>query len=499
MTFLALENVTKTYGRARALDGAALHVRSGEVHALMGENGAGKSTIIKILAGVVQPDTCQLLLDGQPATIRSAQDAFDHGFRFLHQELNVVPHLSVAENIVLGRRYPRRLGLVVDWKVLNARASDALAKLHVDHIDVSKKMARLSTGDQMLVKIASLLVSGGDRPARLYVMDEPTAALTGDETEKLFRVIAELKATGAAILYVTHRMNEVTQICDRVTVFRDGQHIKTKDIGDTNRSEIIQLMTGRDMADAYPPRRDGPGSAISVRCQGLATKHVSGLNFDLNDGEILGVAGLANSGQAELLHALLGVDRQNSGSFALAGQTKRIAGPPEAWASRIAYIPRERRREGLMLRRSIIDNIVLPHLNRFKGFMGLMSRRRERSHSEKLGQAVTLKAARLTQPVGQLSGGNQQKVVLARAISDAPQLLLMDEPTRGVDVGAKFDIYELIRRFSAKGATVIMTSSDLPELIGMCDRILIMRNHRQAEIITTAGLSSAGLLEKFYE
>ena len=499
MTFLSLQNVDKTYGGATALSGASLELAAGEVHALMGENGAGKSTIIKILAGVTKPDSSQMMLNGQSIQINSTQDAFDHGFRFIHQELNIVPQLSVAENIVLGRPYPSLLGVAVNWAELNRRALAALHRLQVTHIDTRQKMARLNSGDQMLVKIASLLVSGGDTPPCLYVMDEPTAALNGAEIEKLFHVVAELKKSGASILYVTHRMNEVSEVCDRVTVFRDGKHINTKPVKKTGSAEIIQMMTGREMRDAYPPRISPILKAPIVQCSGFATKHIRDVDFELAGGEILGVAGLANSGQSQVLQALLGVDRKIAGRLAIKGVVKELRGAPEAWQSKIAYIPRERRRQGLMLRQSIVDNIALPHLKKFTRVGGVISRRQEKAHSAGLGKAVALKSDGLDQPVYQLSGGNQQKVVLARAIGDQPNVLLLDEPTRGVDVGAKFDIYSLIRDLSAAGTGVVVTSSDLPELIGLCDRILIIRDFAQHTIIPTKDLTPAGLLAKFYE
>ena len=499
MTFLRLENVDKSYGGAIALSGARLEIAAGEVHALMGENGAGKSTIIKILAGVTNADSIDMFLEDVPANVANTQDAFDHGFRFIHQELNIVRQLSVAENIILGRRYPSRFGIAVDWAKLNQRADAALNRLQVTHIDTRQKMARLSTGDQMLVKIASLLVAGDGRAPRLYVMDEPTAALTGEESEKLFQVIGELKSAGASVLYVSHRMNEVMDICDKVTVFRDGRTVATKSLTDTGRDEIIRQMTGRNVRDVYPPRTSPILDEDHVSCDGLATKHIRGVKFGLRAGEILGVAGLANAGQSALLHALLGLDKAKSGKISIKGVGGKLHGPASAWRSNVAYIPGERRREGLMLRRSIIDNIALPHLRKFRGMSGILSRRRERRHGEALGKDVALKAESLRQPAYQLSGGNQQKVLLARAIGDAPKLLLLDEPTRGVDVGAKFDIYSLVRKLSAGGTAVVVTSSDLPELVGMCDRILIMREGSQHAIVPTKDLSTAALLAMFYD
>lgn len=495
MTFLSIRNVAKSYAGVRALAGVSLDIAAGEVHALMGENGAGKSTLIKILAGVETPDSLEVAVDGAVARVANARDAHDRGFRFIHQELNIVPTLSVAENIVLGQAYPRRFGLAVDWAALNRQAGAALARLQVDHIDTRAKAGRLSTGDQMLVRIASTLVDvgGTDGGGRLYVMDEPTAALTGAESDKLFQVIGELQRGGAAVLYVSHRIDEVMRICDRVTVLRDGHHVATKAIGETDKGEVIRLMTGRDMADTFPARQTAIGTDVACTLRGVSTKSVQDVDFALFEGEILGIAGLANGGQSDVLRAVLGVDGLVSGTVEPGADS-----PAAAWADHIAYVPKERRREGLMLRRSIRENAVLPHLRRLSRGGVLVDRRREARHTQRLADQVRLKCDGLGQACYQLSGGNQQKVVFTRALGAVPRLLLMDEPTRGVDVGAKFDIYTLVRELSAGGCAVILTSSDLPELIGMCDRILIMHEGRQQAIVAAEGLDSAGLLQHIY-
>lgn len=499
MTFLTLKNARKSYGGIPALAEACLEIEAGETHALMGENGAGKSTLIKILAGVVAPDNIDIALDNSPVKINNPDDAHAAGFRFIHQELNIVPHLSVAENIVLGQKYPTRFAGAIDWRALNEGAEKALKTLQVDHIDPTQKTARLSTGDQMLVRIASTLLSMDGSKARLYVMDEPTAALTGVEAEKLFQVITGLKTGGASILYVSHRMDEVMRICDRVTVFRDGAHVETKPLTQTSKDEIITFMTGREVKDAYPSRQSPVGERVIVSAQKLTTANVRHVNVEVKSGEILGVAGLANAGQSQFLHAILGDDKRLEGALDVRGGANLIKNPATAWANKLAYIPKERRREGLMLNRSVMENITLPHLNKLGRAFGLVDRKAERRHSTDLGHKVKLKSAGLQQPCYQLSGGNQQKVVFARALGDAPELLLLDEPTRGVDVGAKFDIYSLIREMSAKGTAVIMTSSDLPELLGMCDRILIMQDGQQQRITPTKDVSAAQLLAMFYE
>jgi ABC-type sugar transport system ATPase subunit len=498
MTLLSISNAAKAYAGVPALVDASLDLARGEVHALMGENGAGKSTLIKILAGVVQADSCTIAIDGNHVRLESPHAAFQYGLRFIHQELNIVPQLSVAENIFLGQLYPRRFGALVDWKAINRRASAALARLKIAGIKPQRKMARLSTGDQMLVRIASTLVSGEGAPARIFVMDEPTAALTGDEAERLFAVIGGLRASGCGILYVSHRMDEVMRIADRITVMRDGRTVKTIAKGQTDKKEIIRLMTGRDVAEAYPPRTSPISETIALDVRRLATPHVSGISFQLRHGEILGVAGLANAGQSDLLRAVMGADANKERDVAAGGALLTARSPAAAWQSGFAYVPRERRREGLMLSRSITDNVTLPHLRETSLLEIFLDRRRERAMTEELGRQVRLKAARLTQLCRQLSGGNQQKVVFARAMAGKPSILLLDEPTRGVDVGARFDIYTLIRELSARGRSVLMSSSDLPELLGLSDRILIMRDGKQHAIVPAAGLSQADLLHLLY-
>ena len=516
---LSIQNASKSYAGVSALKAASLSLTGGEVHALMGENGAGKSTLIKILAGVISPDTIDILLNEQPIQIGSATDALAYGFRFIHQELNVVPQLSVAENLFLGQPYPKRLGALVDWGALNRAALTTLAKLGIGHIDPKRKIARLSTGDQMLVKIASTLLdtdmpdastfdvaqeAGGE--ANLYIMDEPTAALTGEESERLFRVIAALKAKGCTILYVSHRMDEVLRICDRVTVMRDGETIATKAIADTDadtaadtdKREIIQLMTGRDMTQAYPPAERSVGEAVRLDVRNLASGDIQNISFQVREGEILGVAGLAGSGTSALLRALMGADAQTERDIWLDGKAQGPLDPAAAWASSLAYVPPERRSQGLILSRSIRDNVTMPHLALLSHAKTFLNRRAETRRTAELSEQVRLKATGSTQRVYQLSGGNQQKVVFARALADSPKLLLLDEPTRGVDVGAKYDLYTLIRTLSASGTAMIMASTDLSELLGMCDRILVLVDHQPFATVATAGLTLETLLSLCY-
>jgi len=498
MTFIVLENVAKAYAGVPALRRVTLTIEPGEIHALMGENGAGKSTLIKILAGVVAPDAATILIDGKPASIASPKDAYRFGFRFIHQEFNVVPALSVAENIFMGRRYPRRAGMLVDWRALNNTARDALERLGITHIDPREKMARLAPGDQMLVRISSAFLSEVDAPARLYVMDEPTAALTRDESERLFKVLREIRTAGGSVLYVSHRLDEVMALCDRATVMRDGATIDTGRIADITHDDLVALMIGRKVEEAYPAPTVAPASDVALEVSNLSTDRLRSLSFALHKGEILGIAGLSGSGQRELLRALFGDLPRRGGTVTLNGRPYRPYGPSAAWKSGVAYVPRERRNEGLMLSRPIFENVTLAHLSQQSLGGSFLTPSAERRFSASLGEDVRLRSSGPRQLALELSGGNQQKVVFARALGGNPKLLLLDEPTRGVDVGAKFDIYTIIRDMTAKGMAVILVSSDLPELIGMCDRIAVMRDGAITEIIEARGLREDDLLNRCY-
>ena len=490
MANISLSKMTKSYGGTRVLNDVALSLEGGRVHALMGENGAGKSTFIKLLAGVTPADSMHVEIDGQEVTIASSSDAHEAGFRFIHQELNIVPQITVAENVLLGRDLPHRFGLLVDWPAMRKAAQRAMSMLGAEGIDLNAMAGDQSADDQMLIKIAGALVAEEGREALLYVLDEPTAALTGEESEKLFAVIERLKQRGAAILYVSHRMDEVMRICDDVTVLRDGEHVMTKPITETTKQEVIQAMTGRDVVDAYPPRQSEIGTETIARVEG-ATRHLKNLDLDIREGEILGVSGLAGSGQIHLTRLFLGLDKLISGQAHFLGQPLPKS-TSQAWERRVAHIPRERRSEGLMLEMMIRSNIVLPHLS------GFVARSAAESQAATLmGEKTNLKAKSTSQPVGQLSGGNQQKTVFARALMGNPKLLLLEEPTRGVDVGAKWEIYQLVRELSAQGCAILMTTSDLPEILGMCDRVLVLRDNAQAEILS-ADITPAELVTHFY-
>ena len=493
MQTLIFHGMSKAYGGVPALSDVTLRLQGGRVHALMGENGAGKSTLIKLIAGVVPADAGRVEQDGVPLALQGTAGAARAGFRILHQELNIVPQVSVAENILLGHDYPRRLGVLVDWPRVHALARAALAELGAGHIDVTALAGSLGRGDRMLIRIAAALVGGGGQ-ASLYVLDEPTAALTAQESDLLFAVIRRLKAKGAAILYVSHRMDEVLALCDDVTVLRDGRHVSTQPVSATSKEAIIHDMTGRDVSDAYPPRLHPLGESVVAEVRNLSSRHLQGITFTLRAGEVLGVTGLGAAGQRDLLRLFLGLEHPLSGEVTLQGGPAPTS-PAAAWAAGVGLIPGERRGEGLMLEMSVRANTVLPHLARY----GLMARpRAETRDTQDVTAQVRLKHTGPDQAVGQLSGGNQQKVVFARALMGQPALLLLEDPTRGVDVGAKFDIYSLVRDLCAKGCAVILASSDLPEVLGLSDRILVLQDGRQTALVDRPGQTAASLLAQLY-
>lgn len=494
--FLEVEHAAKSFDGVSVLHGVSLSVLGGEAHALMGENGAGKSTLIKLLAGVLRADRLDLKVCGEGASIHSPADAQRLGFRFIHQELNLVTSLSVAENIFLGHPYPRTAFGTVRWSELARRAQATLEGLGVTHIAPRQAAGELSVGDAMLVSVARAFAGEAattSRAARLYVMDEPTAALSRAETELLFAVIRRLKAQGSSVIYVSHRLDEIFEICDRITVMRDGEAVATTATGEVSPGELIEQMTGRPSDEVPPARTLTPGTVPVLKLADGANAWLKGVSFSLFAGEVVGVAGLTGAGRSELLRALAGADPLTSGNVELAGSHVKLSAPGKAWRHGVAFVPEERRTQGLVMTASVQDNTVLPHLGMLSRW-GFADRKRKRALAQRVTSEVRLRARNLDQRVHSLSGGNQQKVVLARALAGSPKVLLLDEPTRGVDVGAKRDIYSLILEAAAEGAAVLMVSSDLQELLNLCNRVLVLHSGQLLYDVPTQGMSQADLL-----
>jgi ribose transport system ATP-binding protein len=464
---LRAEGVHKHYDGVQALRGAKFSLTTGEVHALMGENGAGKSTLAKIAAGSVRADAGEIFLDGKLVEIRSPLDAERLGIGIIYQELDLFPHLSIAENIAIGRP--------VKFSELNRFAQPFLDQVGLG-LSPRKVLGELRAGEMQLVAIARALASR----ARILLMDEPTSSLFDDAVERLFRLITGLKQRGVAIVYVSHRLDEIFRICDRVTVLRDGATVGTRSVAATTPEELIRMMVGRDLEPAIN-RQTVSGSAL-LRVSNLCTNKLQNISFELREGEALGIAGLVGAGRSEIGAALFGLDRRESGTIHLNGRAIDPKSPADAIRLGIALVPEDRKREGLMMQMSVAENAVLGRVQRFR----LIDRAEELRALDPVFRALALKPASAGALVRTLSGGNQQKVLLARCLLANPQVIFLDEPTRGIDVGAKQEIYEMINKLKADGKGVILVSSELPELLRCSDRILVMREGRATATLDAA-------------
>ncbi len=472
-TPLALEakGIVKRFDGVHALEGARLDVRPGEIHALLGENGAGKSTLIKVLTGLYAPDGGEILVRGETAEFANVREANAAGIVALYQELSIIPTISVAENILLGEQTPSRGG-IVQWSTLRKRAQAQLDILN-KKIPLGKLGFELSPVQQTMVAFARALATD----ARVLILDEPTASLTDTEIVDLFAVLRGLRERGVAIVYVSHRLEEVFALCDRLTIMRNGKTIITKDVADSHVDEVISTMVGRSSDEMYPNRAQSIGAPAMV-VEGLTGRRVQDVSLTVHSGEVLGVGGLAGAGRSELLRILSGAQKHAHGTIAVAGeQLPHSPGVARALDAGVALVPEERRSQGVMLKASIQDNIAIANLSSVST-SGVVSGGRIVDIAKRGMQDLQIKARSPRQHVGELSGGNQQKVVLAKMLARKPRVLLMDEPTRGIDVGTKAEIYRLIRQLADSGTAIIVVSSELPELIGMSDRIIIMHEGR---------------------
>jgi rhamnose transport system ATP-binding protein len=468
---LALEGVSKSFGAVRALRDVSLRLYAGEAHALAGENGAGKSTLIKALAGVHRPDSGTVLLDGAPVVFHGPADARDAGVAVIYQEPTLFPDLSVAENIYVGRQ-PRRSFGRVDHKAVNKATAALFARLGVD-LDPEQPARGLSIADQQLVEIAKAL----SFDARVLIMDEPTAALTGSEVARLFGVVRALREGGAAVLFISHRLEEVFALCQRVTTLRDGALIASEPVAGLTEDDLVRRMVGRDLDELYP-KQDAAVGEVALSVRRLTREGVfTDVSFEVRRGEIVGLAGLVGAGRSEVARAVFGVDRWDGGEVEVDGRPLKPGAPSLAMAAGVALVPEDRRAQGLVMEMSIERNIGLTGL-RAAARAGFMDRGAERSRALDWAVRLQVKYARLADVVGTLSGGNQQKVVLAKWLATGPRVLIVDEPTRGIDVGTKAEVHRLLSQLAADGLAVLMISSDLPEILGMADRVLVMHEGR---------------------
>ena len=468
---LELRHAAKSFGPVQALLDGSIELRAGEVHALLGENGAGKSTLVKILAGVHQPDSGQVLVDGQAVTLHGPAAARAAGIAVIYQEPMLFPDLTVAENIFMGRQ-PVRAGRRIDRGAMSRAANEIFAQLGVA-LDPARPARGLSVADQQIVEIAKALSLN----ARVLIMDEPTAALSNIEVERLFRVIAALRARGAAVMFISHRLEEVFAICQRVTIMRDGKFVMTAPTDTLDVDTIIRSMIGRDLGDMYHKTGTVPGEVVLAVDQITRENVFYDVSFSVRRGEVVALAGLVGAGRTEVARAIFGVDRRSSGSVRLLGRELPNGDPTAAMAAGIAFVPEDRRQQGLVMDLAIDHNVALASLNRLsKG--GLIFRAAERRLAVTWAERLQLKYGRMRDTVSTLSGGNQQKVVLGKWLSRSPSLLIIDEPTRGIDVGTKAEVHRIIDQLAADGMAVLMISSELPEVLGVADRILVIHEGR---------------------
>jgi rhamnose transport system ATP-binding protein len=465
-----LQGVAKKYGGVYAVRDVDLDLYSGEVHALLGENGAGKSTLVKMLAGVHRPTEGRLLIDGVEVQLHSPAQAHAAGISVVHQEPALFPDLDVAENIYLGR-HPRRRGRL-DWRRLYADAATHLEELGVS-LDVRAKVETLSVAERQIVEIAKAL----SLKARVLVLDEPTAALSAAEVEDFFRIVRRLRGRGVAVLFVSHRLEEIQSLADRITVLRDATLAVTVPASTLTTEQLIRHMVGRRLDDLYPKTAVEPGDVV-LAVDGLSRTGVfDGVSFEVRAGEVVGFCGLVGAGRSEVARAVFGIDRASSGTVAVDGRVVRVASPSDAMAHGIALVPEDRHGQGLVLDWDIATNTSLSTLGAVSS-RGLISRRRERALAQGYVDQLAVKCSGVAQSLRNLSGGNQQKVVLAKWLATQPRVLILDEPTRGVDIGTKAEVHRLISDLAKEGLAIVMISSELPEVIGISDRIVVLHEGR---------------------
>jgi ribose transport system ATP-binding protein len=462
-----MRGITKTFPGVLALDDVSFECLAGEVHALVGENGAGKSTLMKILAGVYQPDSGSILIDGESVRLASPHDAQLHRVSIIYQELNLLPDLNVAENVFLGREPHGRLGMIDDDEQAD-KARQILARLGVD-IDPRTKLGRLSVAQRQMVEIAKALSLN----ARIVIMDEPSAALGGRDLEYLFRVIKALKEQGVGVIYISHRIAEIFEVADRVTVFKDGRVVGTFPVAEIDRPALVRMMIGRSFSETFPPRRSTAGEEV-LHIEGLRVgERLRDIRLTARRGEVVGISGLVGAGRTELAQAIFGTRRIDAGEIRVAGKKVSLRTPRQALRHKIGYLTEDRNAEGLVMGQTVTENAALPSLG-MRQRWGIVNRKREREVVQATTQDLQLRAPSLSADVENLSGGNRQKVVLAKWLISGPELIIFDEPTRGIDVGAKAEIWQLMRDLADRGKAVVMISSELPEIVGMSDRVYVM-------------------------
>ena len=461
---LQLENLTKVYPGVVALDSVSLGFKRGEVHALMGENGAGKSTLIKAVSGAIEPSAGKIKIDGEEYTKMTPALSRKHGIAVIYQDVNLVQPLSVAENIFFGTRH----GKLFNKKKLCKMADELFAEYGF-HLNPAIPVAALSPANQQLVEVCKAI----SNKAKLVIMDEPTASLAQSEVELLFRVINRLKSEGVTIVYISHRLDEVFEISDRISILRDGKYVTTVDTPQTTRGELISYMVGRELGSSHPPRANKPTSEVVLDVQGLTGNSVTNISFQLHRGEILGIAGLVGAGRTEMAELICGSKRIDGGVIKVNGNAVKIASPSDALKHKIGLIPEERKRDGCIMHSTVLFNTTMLCDKDYIKF-GVINGKKQRAIAEKYREALSIKVPSIHQKVINLSGGNQQKVIVAKTMAADMDIVFFDEPTKGIDVSAKYEIYQLMNEMTSQGKSIVMISSDMEEILGVSDRILVL-------------------------
>lgn len=485
---LELRHITKTFPGVRALDDVHFDLKPGEIHALIGENGAGKSTLIKVITGVYQPDAGQIFFDGSPVEIRSPSDSQRIGIAAIYQHVTCYPDLSVTENIFIGHEKIQPFTRKIDWKDLHGRAEELLSRLDAD-FDPRALMGNLSVAQQQIVEIAKALSSN----ARIIIMDEPTAPLTNRESEDLYRTTEGLRDKGVSIIFISHRMEDMYRLATRVTVFRDARYVGTWQLNEISREDVIMAMVGREITQFFPKRKVSIGEEI-FKVEGLSrTGYFKDVSFSLRKGEILAMTGLIGAGRTEVCEAIYGVTRPDSGRVVLDGEELHIENPAQAIEKGIGFLPEDRLRQGLVLDWELSKNVTLPTLKKF-GTLGWLNTGKENMVTKELAEKLEVRATSVFDLAATLSGGNQQKIIVAKILAAQMKIVILDEPTKGVDVGAKTAIFNIMNDLAEMGYGIIMVSSEMPEVLGMSDRIVVMREGRVAAIMDTASSSQEQIL-----
>ncbi len=469
---LKMEGISKQFPGVKALDQVNIEVAHGEILALLGENGAGKSTLMKLLAGVHQPDNGSIYINGRKVVIEGPRSSQELGISIIYQEFNLIPYLSVAENIYLGRE-PRKMKGVIDWKGLHQQAQAVMKRVGLKHLSPKALISDLSIAERQLVEIAKAI----SHVSNIIIMDEPTAVLNGEDAKQLLQIMLDLKKRGMAIIFITHRLEEVEQIADRISVLRDGKYIGSAKVEDVSKEDMVKMMVGRDITDLYPQRNQKIGDPI-LKVKNLSLEgQLHDINLTVREGEILGIGGLMGSGSSTLAKALFGLFPRVQGTI-LIGENNRISSPRDAIDAGIALVTDDRKGEGLVLIMSVFENLLLPSYKRISAMGTLMEKSKQTSIVGKWVSNLKIKVHDPSVEVGTLSGGNQQKVVLGKWLQMNPKVLILNEPTRGIDVGAKAEIYQLMKALTNQGLAIIMISSEMPELLGMSHRIAVMHEGR---------------------